>query len=80
MTFDGELTVCLEVCEIPASALHPQLHHLPSQLLPQRRDLQELIVVLHQLAEESEVLHEDGIAVLVGTGHDDLAVPGQGTP
>ena len=65
----------LKVGEVPAGTPHPQLDHVPGQLLAQGRDLQELVVVFYELAQELEVLHEYGVPVLVGAGHDDLAVP-----
>jgi len=65
----------LKVSEVPALTAHPELDHIPSQLLSQGCDLQKLSVIFYQLAQELQVFHEHRISILISAGHNNLAVP-----
>ena len=64
----------LEVVEGAASGVHPQLHHRPRELCAQCCHLEELVVVLEELTQEVDVLHQRRVSFLVCATDHDLAV------
>ena len=64
----------LEVVEGAAGGRHPQLHHRPGELGAQGGHLEELVVVLEQLAQEVDVLHQRWVSLLICAADHDLAM------
>ena len=64
----------LEVVERAAGGRHPQLHHRPGELGAQSGHLEELVVVLEELAQEVDVLHQGWVSLLIRAADHDLAM------
>ena len=64
----------LEVVEGAAGGRHPQLHHRPGELGAQSGHLEELVVVLEELAQEVDVLHQRWVSLLIRAADHDLAM------
>ena len=64
----------LEVVERATGGRHPQLHHRPGELGAQSGHLEELVVVLEELAQEVDVLHQGWVSLLVRAADHDLAM------
>ena len=79
----------LEVVEGTTGGVHPQLHHGPGELCAQschlmnqfrgenfgfHSHLEELVVVLEELTQEVDVLHQRWVSLLIRAADHDLAV------